>query len=96
MLLLAAALLAADLDTASTGAVVKQLPTMVIKVDIDPEGKVSACGVDTPIGNPTFDVKSCEIAVRRFHFKPAMLDGRPVASTKNVPIHWSVDDSRAK
>ena len=62
----------------------------VITVSINTQGRVDSCSVTTPSGFPKLDEKSCQIAQRRFRFKPALQNGTPVASTKVMPIRWQI------
>lgn len=62
----------------------------VITVSITTQGRVDSCSVTTPSGFPKLDEKSCQIAQRRFRFKPALQNGVPVASSKAVPIKWVI------
>ena len=79
-----------------TSAAATKLPNSVIEVRIDEQGTVSDCKVVKPNGDPEIYAKSCEIAKAKMHFTPAKLDGRPVASTKKIPLHWTVDSSAAQ
>ncbi len=62
----------------------------VITVSINTQGRVDSCNVTTSSGFPKLDDKSCQIAQRRFRFKPALQNGQPVASTKVMPIRWQI------
>ncbi len=62
----------------------------VITVSINTQGRVDGCTVTTPSGFPKLDEKSCQIAQRRFRFKPALQNGTPVASSKVMPIRWQI------
>ena len=62
----------------------------VITIGISAQGKVDSCSVTTSSGFPKLDTKTCEIAQRRFRFKPALQNGTPVASTKVLPIRWQI------
>ncbi len=62
----------------------------VITVSINTAGRVDGCSVTTSSGFPKLDDKSCQLASRRFRFKPALQNGQPVASTKVMPIKWQI------
>lgn len=62
----------------------------VITVSINTAGRVDSCSVATSSGFPKLDEKSCQLASRRFRFKPALQNGQPVASTKAMPIKWQI------
>lgn len=62
----------------------------VITVSINTQGRVDSCSVTTPSGFPKLDEKSCQLAQRRFRFKPALQNGTPVASSKVMPIRWQI------
>ncbi len=62
----------------------------VITISISAQGKVDTCAVTTSSGFPKLDEKTCQIAQRRFRFKPALQNGTPVASTKVLPIRWQI------
>jgi len=62
----------------------------VITVSINTQGRVDSCSVTTPSGFPKLDEKSCQLAQRRFRFKPALQNGTPIASSKQMPIKWQI------
>jgi protein TonB len=62
----------------------------VITISISAQGKVDTCSVTTSSGFPKLDEKTCQIATRRFRFKPALQNGTPVASTKVLPVRWQI------
>ncbi len=62
----------------------------VITVSINTQGRVDNCSVTTSSGFPKLDDKSCQLATRRFRFKPALQNGQPVASSKVMPIKWQI------
>ncbi len=62
----------------------------VITVSINTQGRVDSCSVTTSSGFPKLDEKSCQIAQRRFRFKPALKNGQPVAASKVMPIRWQI------
>jgi protein TonB len=62
----------------------------IITVSINAQGRVDGCTVATSSGFPKLDEKSCQLAQRRFRFKPALQNGTPVASSKQMPIKWQI------
>jgi protein TonB len=60
----------------------KRLGTAVIVVlTVGPDGRVSACRVHQPSGDPDADAVTCRLATERFRFRPARdADGNPVES----------------
>lgn len=62
----------------------------VITVSINTQGRVDGCTVATSSGFPKLDEKSCQLAQRRFRFKPALQNGQPIASSKVMPIRWQI------
>lgn len=62
----------------------------VITVSISTAGRVDGCSVTTSSGFPKLDEKSCQLASRRFRFKPALQNGQPIASSKVMPIKWQI------
>ena len=62
----------------------------IITVSINTQGRVDGCTVATSSGFPKLDEKSCQLAQRRFRFKPALQNGQPVASSKSMPIKWQI------
>jgi len=57
-----------------------------IKFVIDPNGSVSECAVATSSGKPRLDDAACTMVKRRWKYKPATQDGKPVSiqQTANV------------
>jgi TonB family protein len=59
-----------------------------LSVTVGPEGTVTACKV-IRASHPQFG-PAAEQAVRRWKFKPATLNGRPVEATFNVPVSFQI------
>lgn len=53
--------------------------TVAIKYTITPEGGVAECAVTMTSGKPRLDDAACTMVKRRWKFKPATQDGKPVA-----------------
>jgi protein TonB len=60
--------------------------TVAIKFVIGANGTVSDCSIATPSGKPRLDDAACKMVLKRWKYKPAMQDGKPVAQngTANV------------
>jgi protein TonB len=60
----------------------KRLGTAVIVVlTVGADGRVSACRVHQPSGDPDADAVTCRLATERFRFRPALdADGNPIES----------------
>jgi protein TonB len=52
---------------------------VAIKYTIATDGTVSECAVTTPSGKPRLDDAACTMVKKRWKFKPATQDGKPVA-----------------
>jgi len=50
-----------------------------IKYTVDPSGNVSECAVTMTSGKPRLDDAACTMVTKRWKFKPATQDGKPVA-----------------
>lgn len=61
-----------------------------IAISINVQGKVDNCNVAASSGFPKLDEKTCQIALRRFRYKPALKNGVAVASTKTQKIRWQI------
>jgi len=58
------------------------------------DGKASGCSVITSSGFPRLDETTCKLVERRFRFKPATRDGKPVTETKQQAVRWQLKDGR--
>jgi len=67
-------------------AYLREQGTVAIKFVIDPNGSVSECAVATSSGKPRLDDAACTMVKRRWKYKPATQDGKPVSiqQTANV------------
>ena len=52
---------------------------MAIKYTIATDGSVTECAVTGPSGKPRLDDAACTMVKKRWKFKPATQDGKPVA-----------------
>lgn len=59
---------------------------VAIKFVIGANGSVTECSVTTPSGKPRLDDAACKMVLKRWRYKPATQDGKPVAQagTANV------------
>jgi TonB family protein len=73
-----------------------KLPLTLIEIDINKLGRVVNCRIAASSGQSQLDEKACSIALARFRFQPAMMNGEPVASKKTMPIKWAVNGGEAK
>jgi len=62
----------------------------VISFTINPQGRVDTCTVTTSSGFPKLDDRTCELAKKRFRFKPALQNGQPVAETRSQSVKWQI------
>jgi len=53
--------------------------TVAIKFTIGADGTVNECAVTTPSGKPRLDDAACTMVKKRWKYKPATQDGKPVA-----------------
>ena len=60
---------------------------VVLIVDVEADGSVSAAKVDRSAGNESLDAAALD-AVKQWKFKPAVKDGKPVVSQVRVPVSF--------
>ena len=64
---------------------------VAFRLDVDAKGRVTACQVTEPSGQPTLDQPTCDLMMQRSHFTPAADDsGKPVASTFSSRVRWKL------
>lgn len=69
---------------------------MVMRLAIDPTGRVADCTVTSSSGSTALDVQSCRIARNRVLFEPARdATGRPVAGDYVLPVRWQLPPGAA-
>ncbi len=51
----------------------------MVKYLVREDGSVGDCNVTAPSGTPLLDDAACAMVKRRWKFKPAMQDGKPIA-----------------
>jgi TonB family protein len=62
-----------------------EMGTVVARMSVDASGRVTACNVVVPSGSPSLDAVTCELALRRARFHPAIAaDGAPTAAQRIV------------
>lgn len=65
-----------------------------IRVTVGVDGRVSNCSVVRPSGFPRLDERACQIAERRWRFKPATENGQPVEATITRNYRWQLQEGR--
>lgn len=67
-----------------------------VEYEIAPTGRVTpgSCKVTASSRYPRLDARTCEIIETRFRFRPALENGRPVASKRTQSVHWSLPTER--
>jgi TonB family protein len=65
----------------------------VIRLDVDAEGRVSACSVLQTSGDRALDTGTCRALQRRARFRPALdAAGRPTAAPFVAQVRWMLQD----
>lgn len=64
--------------------------TVVVRVDVDARGKPTNADIARRSGSRELDRAAVD-AVRRWQFKPALKDGKAIASTVEVPVEFKLD-----
>jgi protein TonB len=75
-------------DYPSASARAGEEGTTGIRVTIGTDGRVKDCQVVTSSGFTRLDERACQIAQRRWRFKPATENGQPVESTQAQNYRW--------
>ncbi|MFN3591818.1 MAG: energy transducer TonB [Thermaurantiacus sp.] len=65
-----------------------------VRVVVGTDGRVRSCEVTRSSGHSRLDTRACEIAQRRWRFRPATEDGQPVESTTTRSYRWQITDAR--
>jgi TonB family protein len=60
------------------------------EVDVDPEGRPTACRIALSSGSAILDQKTCDIVMSRAKFKPAKRHGIPVSSHYSESTVWRI------
>lgn len=68
--------------------------TVVLVVDLAPDGRVADAGIERSSGDRRLDA-SALAAVRGWTFRPEMQAGKPVATRVRVPIQFAAHDPDA-
>lgn len=64
--------------------------TTTVKVHVDASGEVSGVDVVSSSGHDSLDNAAVKCVTAAWHFKPAMENGSPVATTKEYNIKWQL------
>lgn len=62
----------------------------LVTIHVGPDGNVESAEVADSSGHDTLDDAAIRCAQARFHFKPAMENGQPVAGTTKVRVVWKL------
>ena len=65
------------------------------EVDVDAQGKPTACRITHSSGSPILDQTTCDIVLKRAQFKPATSHGHPVAGRYSQSAIWKLQGTVA-
>jgi len=66
---------------------------VIARMDLDASGRVKSCAVVVGSGSSSLDQATCDTALARGRFNPAIgADGRPAASARVVRVVWRLQD----
>jgi TonB family protein len=73
-------------------AAVKRMEgSVTFQVDVDADGKPIKCEVTKSSGQPILDQRTCEVALSRAHFKPALdAKGKPIPGQYSTNVTWKL------
>lgn len=63
-----------------------------VKICINTQGKIDSADVTQSAGNADLDVAAVKVA-RAFRFKPAMSEGKPIASCVTLPVKFQLHEA---
>ena len=67
--------------------------SVVMALDIDASGKVTACRIAEPSGVPALDEKGCALAIERARYKPAVdAKGQPIPAQQRLRVSWQMQE----
>jgi hypothetical protein len=68
------------------------MPGLVnIRLAIDDAGRITACHIQMPLSDPSFEESSCADIQHALDFDPALdKDGKPIASYWITKVHFSL------
>ena len=75
-------------DYPAAAIAVRAEGTTRASLEIDANGRVTACAVIGSSGNAALDSTTCSLAQRRYRFAPATRDGQPVPTTFSQSVRW--------
>jgi TonB family protein len=61
------------------------------EVDVDAEGKPTACRITDSSGSASLDQTTCDIVLKKGRFKPAMFHGKAVAGRYSETASWRLE-----
>ena len=62
---------------------------VVARLTVSTDGRVTSCDVTSSSGNEDLDATTCNIAINRVRFSPALNDaGDPIEATYTLPVRW--------
>lgn len=65
-----------------------------VRVTVGTDGRVKACSVTNSSGFSRLDERACQIAERRWRFRPATENGQPVEATITRNYRWQLREGR--
>jgi len=65
--------------------------TATFEVDVDPEGKPTACRITRSSGSPALDKRTCEVVLKKGRFLPATSGGKAVAGRYSRTASWRLE-----
>ena len=69
---------------------------VAIKYTISTDGSVTECAVVTGSGKPRLDDAACTMVKKRWKFKPATQDGKPVAKALTAEVAFKLADETTR
>lgn len=80
-----------DDDYPRSALIARSQGTVYFRFTVEPDGRVSDCGIRRSSGSRALDETTCRLARARFRFRPATdTAGRPVAAVLNGEQEWAL------